>query len=69
MDIGQGSVFKICFQGSGLKTDPCLYHFEYSPDVLKEESNVLNIFNMDKKCFMKIIIETSRDMVKGPNHW
>ena len=49
---GQGSVFKISFQGSVVKTDPCLYFFEYSPDVL-------DIFNTDKKCFTKINIETS----------
>ena len=32
---GQGSVFKIRFQGSAEMADPCLYFFEYSPDVLK----------------------------------
>ena len=32
---GQGSVFKIHFQGSAEIADPCLYFFEYSPDVLK----------------------------------
>jgi hypothetical protein len=39
--------------------DPCLYFFEYSPDVLKKKTKVLDIFNTDKKCFMKINIETS----------
>ena len=29
---GQGSVFKIHFQGSVEITDPCLYFFEYSPE-------------------------------------
>ena len=32
---GQGSVLKIRFQGSAEIADPCLYFFEYSPDVLK----------------------------------
>ena len=26
---GQGYIFKICFQGSVVKTDPYLYFFEY----------------------------------------
>ena len=56
---GQGSVFKIRFQGSVVKTDPCLYFFEYSPDVLKKKTKVLDIFNTDKKCLMKINIESS----------
>ena len=56
---GQGSFFKIRFQGSVEKTDPCLYFFEYSPDVLKKKTKVLDIFNTDKKCFMKINIESS----------
>ena len=56
---GQGSVFlKICFQGSVEITDPCLYLFKYSPDVLKKEK-VLYIFNTDKKCFIKMNIELS----------
>ena len=50
---GQGSVFKIRFQGSVKKPDPCLYFFEYSPDVLKKKTKVLDILNTDKKCFMK----------------
>ena len=45
---GQGSVFKICFQVSVVKTDPCLYLFECSPDVLNKKTKVLDIFNMDK---------------------
>ena len=44
---------------SVVKTDPCLYFFEYSPDVLKKKKNVLDIFNTYKKGFMKINIETS----------
>ena len=36
-----------------------LYFFEYSPDVPKKKTKVLDIFNTDKKCFMKIDIETS----------
>ena len=56
---GQGSVFKIRFQGSVLKTDLCLYFFKYSPDVLKKKTKVLDILNTNKKCFMKINIEPS----------
>ena len=38
-------------------TDPCLYFIEYSPDVqLRRKKKVLDIFNTDKKCFMKINI-------------
>ena len=56
---GQESVFKIRFQGSVEITDPCLYFSEYSPDVLKNKKKVLDIFNTDKKCLMKINIESS----------
>ena len=56
---GQESVFKIRLQGSVVKTVPCLYFFKYSPDVLKKKIKVLDIFYMDKKCFMKINIESS----------
>ena len=56
---GQGSVFEIRFQGSVVKTDPCLYFFEYSPNVLKKKKKVINIFNTDKKCYIKINIESS----------
>ena len=47
------------FLRSVVKTDPCLYFFEYSPDLLKKKTKVLDILNMNKKCFMKINIETS----------
>ena len=50
----QGSLFKILFQGSVVKTDPCWYLLESSPDVLKKKTRVLDMFNMDKKCFIKI---------------
>ena len=36
-----------------MNMDPCLYFFEYSPDVLKMKIKVLDISNMDKKYFMK----------------
>ena len=36
-----------------------LYFSEYSPDVLKKKTNVLDIFNTDIKCLMKINIESS----------
>ena len=50
---GKGSVFKISFQGSVVKSDPCLYFFEYSPDILKKKTKVLDIFNTKKKMFYK----------------
>ena len=56
---GQGPVFKIRFEGSVVKTDPCLYFCEYSPDVLKKKTKVLDIFNTKKKDFVKINIESS----------
>ena len=56
---GQGPVFKIRFEGSVVKTDPCLYFFEYSHDVLKKKTKVLDIFNREKKDFVKINIESS----------
>ena len=37
-------------QGSVVKTDPCLYFFEYSPDVLKKKTKVLDIL-IQKKMF------------------
>ena len=46
-------------QGSVEITNPCLYFFEYSPDIPKNKTKVLDIFNTDKKCFMKINIESS----------
>ena len=55
---GQGSIFEISFQGSVEIMDPCLYFFEYSPDILKKKTKVLDIFNTNKKCFMKIKIES-----------
>ena len=42
-----------------MKTDPCLYFFKYSPDVLKKKTIVLDIFNTNKKCFVKNNIESS----------
>ena len=47
------------FLRSVLKTDPCLYFFDYSPDVLKKKTKCLDVFNKDKKCFIKINIESS----------
>ena len=64
---GQGSVFKIRFQGSIVKTDPCLCFFEYSPEFLKRKIKVLDIFNTDKKCFMKINIESSPSDIRKIN--
>ena len=45
---GQGSVLKIRFQSSLVKTDPCPYLLKYSPDVLKKKTRVLDIFHTDK---------------------
>ena len=39
----QGSVFEIRFQGAVVKTDPCPYLFEFSPDVLNKKTRVLDI--------------------------
>ena len=47
------------FLRSVVKTDPSLYFFEYSLDVLKKKTNVLGTYNTDKKCSMKINIKTS----------
>ena len=55
----QGSVFKIDPSKQTLKTDPCPYLAKYSLDVLKKKTKVLVIFNTDKKCFLKINIESS----------
>ena len=46
-------------KGSVFTTDPCLYLVKFSLDVLKTKTKVLDIFNMGKKCFMKINIESS----------
>ena len=64
---GQGSVFKIRFQGSAEKTDPFPYLVKYSIDVLKKKTKVLDIYNTDKKCVIKKYrIKSSRDMDKDP---
>jgi hypothetical protein len=46
-----------------VKTDPCRYFFGYSPDVPKKKTKVLDILNTDKKCFIKINIESSPPMI------
>ena len=56
-------VFKIRFQGSVEKTDPFLYSLKYSPGVLKKKKKVLDVFNTDKKCFMKIKIKQGQKVV------
>ena len=40
-------------------TDPSLYFLEYSPDVIKKKTKVLDIFDTEKKSFLKINIESS----------
>ena len=47
-----------------MKTDPCLYFFEYSPDVFKKKTRVLEIFNTSRTYFIKINIV---HMVLNPN--
>ena len=42
-----------------MKTDLCLYFFDYSPDVFKKKTIVFYIFNTDEKCFIKVNIESS----------
>ena len=54
-----GSVFKIRFQGSVVKTDHCPYLIMYSPDVLRKKTKVLDIFNTDKKYFIRINVKSS----------
>jgi hypothetical protein len=49
----------IFIQGYVEITDPCLYLFDYSPEVLRKKTKVLDFFNTDKKCFLNINIESS----------
>ena len=42
-----------------MKTDPCPYLVKYSPDVLKNKTKDFDISNKDKKCFIKINVESS----------
>jgi hypothetical protein len=49
------------FLRSVVKTDPCLYFFEYSPEVLKKKTKVLDIFNTNKKCLMKVDKDMDKD--------
>ena len=42
-----------------LKNRSLSYLVKYSFDILKKKTKVLDIFNTDKKCFMKINIESS----------
>ena len=42
-----------------LKTDPCPYLVKYPLGVLQKKTKVLDIFNTDKKCFIKINIESN----------
>ena len=47
------------FKEPVVKTDPCQYFFEYSPDVLKKKTIVVDIFYTNKKWFIKINIKSS----------
>ena len=42
-----------------MKRDPCPYLVKYLPDVLKKKAKVLDIFNIDKTCFLKINAKSS----------
>ena len=53
--FGQESIFKIRFQGSVVKMDPCPYLAKYSYGVLKKKTEVLAIFNTDKKVLYKLM--------------
>ena len=39
--------------------DPCPYLVKYSLDVLKKKTKFLEIFNTDRKCFIKRDIESN----------
>ena len=41
------------------KTDPYPNLVKYSPDVLKKKTKVLDIISTDKKCFIRINVESS----------
>ena len=51
-----------------LKNGSCPYLVKYSLDVLNKKTKVLDIFNTDKNCLMKINIEikSSRDIDRDP---
>ena len=67
------SCFDLNFTGLTSKTDPYPYFLlkricftdtyptlvKYSPDILKKKTKVLDIINMDKKCFIKKDVESS----------
>ena len=55
---GQRSVFKDPFLRSVLKTDPSQYFLNVHLTLWKREQK-FEIFNTDKKCFIKINIESS----------
>ena len=56
MDTGQGSIFTTDPSKRILKSDPCPNPVNYSPDVHKKETKVLDIFNTEKS-FIKINVE------------
>ena len=56
--FGQGSVLKIRFQGSVVKTDSCPYLVKDSPDVIKKKTNVADIYITEKNIFNRIIVES-----------
>ena len=62
---GQGSLFIMDPWKLILKTDPCQCPnlVKDSPDVLKKKTKVLTIFNTDQKCYLKINVESSPQVV------
>ena len=46
-------------QGSVFTTNPCPYQVQYSLDLLKKKTKVLDIFVTDKKCVIINNIESS----------
>ena len=62
---GQGSVFTTDPWKWILKTDPCQCPnlVKDSPVVLKKKTKVLYIFDTDQKCYLKINVETSPQVV------
>ena len=60
-----GSVFL-----RSVKTDPCPKLVNYSSDVLNYKSKVLDISNMDKRCYIKIYVESSPQEIcfTDPHH-
>ena len=53
------TMMRIRFQGTAVETDPCPYLVKYLPCVLMKKTKCSDIFNADKKCLIRINIESS----------